>query len=70
MAVLSAEEHLQEAFWKLWLRQAEGLVLLPDTEGGEVQTLTLAERASSHKACNLERSIHSSVVRRQHMFTV
>ncbi len=52
------------------MRQAEGLVLLPKTAGGESETWSDVERVSSHRACLIERSIHSSLVRRQHMFTV
>ena len=65
--------HAQEAFWKQWLRQAEGLVLLPEAEGSQgaqTDAWTARDSAVAHKACRLERSIHSNVVRQQHMFTV
>ena len=53
----------QEAMWKQWMTKAGGLVLLPND-------LTQDERALSYKACNMERSIHGSSMRRQHLFTV
>lgn len=59
----------QEAFWKYWLKQAQGLVLLPDAQEGESVKWTEQERVAAYKACNTERSIHSNVVRWQHMFT-
>ena len=56
--------------WKQWLQQAEGLVMLPDAEREPSHAWTLQQRATSHRACLTERRIHSSVVKRQHMFTV
>ena len=49
--------------WKQWMTKAESLVLLP-------KDLTQDERALSYKACNMERSLHGNIVRRQHLFTV
>ena len=62
---------LQEALWQEWLKKADGLVLLPDAEG-EVKSgdWTLRDRVAAHKACKLERSIHATVIKRQHLFTV
>ena len=51
------------------MKQAQGLVLLPDAQEGESVKWTEQERVAAYKACNTERSIHSNVVRRQHMFT-
>ena len=46
-------------------------MLLPDAEG-EVKSgdWTLRDRVAAHKACKLERSIHATVIKRQHLFTV
>ena len=57
--------------WQEWLKRADGLVLLPNAEGKvKSSDWTLRDRVAAHKACKLERSIHATVIKRQHLFTV
>ncbi len=56
--------------WRQWLQQVEGLVMLPDTEAEPSDAWTKQERLTSHRACVVERRIHSSPTKRQHMFMV
>ena len=56
--------------WRQWLQQAEGLVLLPDAEEEPADAWLDQQRRISHRACVVERRIHSNPAKRQHMFTV
>ena len=55
--------------WEAWLREAEGKVLLPCTEGSSCD-MREEEMQAALEACKLERSIHHSTIKRQHMFRV
>ena len=44
--------------------------MLPDAEAEPSEAWTKQERMTSHRACVVERRIHSSPAKRQHMFTV
>ena len=51
------------------MKQAEGLVLLPDAEGTD-RSWSRSDHTIPFEACKLERKIHSNTVKLQHMFTV
>ena len=59
----------QEPLWELWMKEAEGKVLLPCTEGSPCD-MEKEELEAALKACKLERSIHHSPIKKQHMFRV
>ena len=60
---------LQEVTWERWLQQAEGMVMLPGTERGAYD-ITWQQQQEALHACKLERSIHRSTAKKQHMFRV
>ena len=55
--------------WEAWLKEAEGKVLLPCTDSSSCD-MREEEMQAALEACKLERSIHHSTIKRQHMFRV
>ena len=59
----------QEPVWEMWLKEAEGKVLLPCTEGNSCD-MREEELQAALEACKLERSIHRGAIKKHHMFRV